>query len=294
MKMYANLHLHTTHSDGKYSPEEIVDIAKKEGYKAIAVTDHDTATAFPFLKEACGKNDMECIFGVEFSVWEEDKIYHLVGFNFNPEYKPMAEYLKKMALRQTDNTLCCFNEAVEKGGIKGVTWEEVLEYNKGIDWLCNEHVFNLLKSKGLENDQGYIKWFDDNFRYQRGKYPPKYRFNNLKEMTELIHDAGGITVLAHPNSYKEDIKEILKKGFDGVEVWHSEMKERDREYALKLALENNMYISGGSDHEGLCGGFYSAFKSEEELINSRYYVPKCSCGTTKEYYEEIKNMKINR
>ena len=53
MKLYANLHTHSTHSDGKYSPAEMVKVAKDEGYKALAITDHDTATAFPFLKEEC-------------------------------------------------------------------------------------------------------------------------------------------------------------------------------------------------------------------------------------------------
>ena len=69
MKMYANLHNHTTHSDGVYSPEEIVKVAKAEGYSAIAVSDHDTATAYPYLKAACEKENMECIFAVEFSIF---------------------------------------------------------------------------------------------------------------------------------------------------------------------------------------------------------------------------------
>lgn len=294
MKKYANLHTHTIHSDGKFSPEELVATAKKEGYKALAITDHDTATAYPHLVKACRENDMECIFGVEFSATDKDKWYHITAFNFNPEYEPMAEYLEKMALRQTDNTYKCFKEAVENGGISGIEWDEVLSFNKDVKWLCNEHVFNVMKAKGLVEDIGYLKWFDKNFRHQRGKFPPLYRFNNPKEMIDLIHDAGGIAILAHPCAYDEDTAVILKKGFDGVEVWHSRMNEAQREYALKLALENHLYISGGSDHEGLCGGLYSSFESEEELKKSYYYVPEGSSGTTKEYYEEIKNMKLNR
>lgn len=67
MKLYANLHTHSTHSDGKYSPEEMVKVAKAEGYKALAITDHDTATAYPFLKAECEKEGLDCIFGVEFT-----------------------------------------------------------------------------------------------------------------------------------------------------------------------------------------------------------------------------------
>ena len=67
MKFYANLHMHSTHSDGKYSPKELAKIAYDEGYRAAAVTDHDTATAYPEFKAACDELGMECIFGVEFT-----------------------------------------------------------------------------------------------------------------------------------------------------------------------------------------------------------------------------------
>ena len=53
MNLYANLHTHSTHSDGVFTPEEMVKVAKREGYKAVAITDHDTATAYPYLKAAC-------------------------------------------------------------------------------------------------------------------------------------------------------------------------------------------------------------------------------------------------
>ena len=62
MKLYANLHTHSNHSDGPYSPEKLVQIAKAEGYKAIALTDHDTATGFAQLEAACLKEGMEYIF----------------------------------------------------------------------------------------------------------------------------------------------------------------------------------------------------------------------------------------
>ena len=67
MEFYGMLHGHSTHSDGVLTPAEMVKVAKDEGYKAIAITDHDTATAYPELKAACEAEDMECLFGVEFS-----------------------------------------------------------------------------------------------------------------------------------------------------------------------------------------------------------------------------------
>ena len=145
---YANLHLHSSHSDGVYSPAELVRIAKDEGYHALAITDHDTVSAYPELVAACKAEGMECIFGAEFTVIDPDD-FHIVGFGFDPEYPEMKDYLEKMAMRQTDNTKKCFEKAVSLGDISGITWEEILEYNAGIPWLCNNHVFNAMMAKGL-------------------------------------------------------------------------------------------------------------------------------------------------
>ena len=175
MKPYANLHLHSTHSDGVFSPAELVAVAKEEGYKALAITDHDTASAYPELVAACEKEGLDCIFGVEFTV-SKPSYFHIVGFEFDPEYPEMKEYLGKMALTQTDNTKKCFDAAIKRGTIQGVTWDEVLEYNAGIPWLCNNHVFNTMEAKGLIKESEYMAWFEQNFRDEMCKYPPCCEF----------------------------------------------------------------------------------------------------------------------
>ncbi len=293
MELYANLHTHSTHSDGTYSPQEIARRAKDEGYGAIAITDHDTATAFPELKEACDELGIECIFGVEFSV-KVPKDYHIVAFNFDPEFPPMKEYLKNMGARQTDNTKHCFDEAVEKGDIVGITWEEVLEFNKGIIWLCNDHVWRAMLSKRLVKQEDYNAWFDKNFLYQRSKYPPSYDFLPLDRLVALIKAAGGFAICAHPHEQLDDIDYLMSVGIEGIEIWHGSLTEEERERAHKMALEKNLFISGGSDHRGLLGGMYDTFPTEEEMKNSIYYIEPHSLGTTREYFEEIKAHKLNR
>ena len=67
MKLYANLHTHSTHSDGGFSPRRLAQAAKEEGYGAVAVTDHDTVTGYQELREECEKLGLETIFGAEFS-----------------------------------------------------------------------------------------------------------------------------------------------------------------------------------------------------------------------------------
>lgn len=296
MKVYANLHLHSTHSDGKYSPAELVREAKAEGYKALAITDHDTATAYPELVAAAKEQGMECIFGVEFSV-NKPKNYHIVGFDFDPEYPPMKKYLADMAVRQTDNTYGVFNEGVEKGYFTGITWEEILEYNEGIKWLCNEHIFNAMLDKGLVEKCNYMEWFNKYVRDQRGHYPPTIPFKTLPEIVSMIKEAGGFAVAAHlfrPYGSLDDVDQLIEYGVEGIEVLHPDIPAEEQERAIRIALEKDLFVSGGSDHSGLCGGCYSGFPNEEELHKSPLYIPEMSAGVSRGFYEELKNRKINR
>ncbi len=285
--------MHSTHSDGVYSPRRLAEIAKEEGFSAIAITDHDTASAYPELQKACAELGLECIFGVEFTV-VRPRSYHIVGFHFDPEYPPMKKYLADMAARQTDNTRHCFDEAVEKGDIKGITWDEVLAYNRGIPWLCNNHVFELLKAKGLEKQENYMAWFTKNFEAQRGKYPPSCDFLPLDRLVALIKEAGGFAVVAHPHNQLDDIDALMAAGVEGLEVWHSNLTPDEKQRALEIAYEKNLFVSGGSDHEGLLGGYYSSFPDEESLKKSPFYIEPRSAGTTREFYLEIKAHRLQR
>lgn len=299
MKLYANLHTHTLHSDGKYTPAQLAQIAKDEGYLAVAVTDHDTATAFPELKKACDALGIDCIFGVEFSAPCPSLKYpngtnadfHITAYHFDPTFPPMREYLHQMAMRETDQTQILFERGLKEGLISGITWEEVLEYNKGIAWLCNEHVFLAMKAKGLVVDTDYNWFFDNVYGPRRSEVPPSYPFKTAPEIINLIHEAGGIAIVAHPHRQLQFIDALIDMGIDGLEVWHPDLSEEEKREAYRIGLEKNLYISGGSDHSGLCGGMYETF---DDPNSCPYFLDPCSVGTTKEYYEEIKFRKKNR
>lgn len=298
MELYANLHSHSTHSDGVYTPTELVKVAKDEGYKALALSDHDIGTGYPEFKDACEKEGLQYIFAVEFTVSEPDD-YHIVGFDFDPEYPEMKEYFDYKEKRSKYVNKCCFEEAVEKGNIKGLTWEEVLEDNKSIATVCNNHIYRTMLKKGLAKQEDYMEWFITNFEEQRGKYAKTfvsdYKRKNLKEMVSLIKAAGGIAVLAHPaDRHMDNIDEIIASGVEGIEVWHPDLNEEQRQRAYKIGIEKNLYISGGCDHSGLCGGLYSSFKDEEALKKAPHYIEPLSAGTTEHFFREIKERKLDR
>ena len=290
LKHYASLHMHSTHSDGVYTPKELVEVGRAEGYRALALTDHDTVTGNREVMEECKKAGLDSIFGIEFSTVSAEcgHGFHMTAFNFDPEYPEMKEYLRKLSEKESDQTRILFERGVEIGYLKNITWNEVLEYNKGITWLCNEHVFRAMKAKGLITDLEYPEFFETCFGKHRSEVPEKHSFMDIKDLIPLVHRAGGITVLAHPKNQLRCVPKLVEYGLDGIEVWHSMLLIEDRREALLLAKKYDLYVSGGADHEGLLGGEYARYEHPEETI---FYVPELSVGTSEFFFNEIRDMK---
>ena len=288
---YANLHMHSTHSDGKYTPEELARLAKVLGYGAIAITDHDTVTGNAPAKLECERIGIECIFGVEFcSKFEETgHVMHLTAFHFDPEHPYIKDHIYRMSERYGGLTRDLFHRGVKEGHITGITWEEVEEYNEGIRWFTAGHVFRAMKAKGLITDDGRSDLFEKCFsRELKIATPKRYGFPPIEEFIPAVHDAGGIILAAHPHDRLTDVEMLTKLGIDGLEIWHSDLPAAERLKAMKLALKYDMYVSGGDDHSGLLGGNY---KVGEHPKGSKYYYPCGSLGTTKYFFEEIRDAK---
>lgn len=287
MKFYANLHTHSTHSDGKYTPAELVRKAYEEGYRALAVTDHDTVTANAEVAELCRQYGMENIFGAEFYTAEG---YHIVGLDFHPDEPEMEEYLHRMAESEVHQTKTLFEQALERGSISGITWDEVLEYNRGIAWLCNEHVFRAMKNKGLVTDLDYNDFFNANYGGMRAAVAPLYPYKSVKDIIALIHKAGGLAIVAHPTAKRfAHIEELASYGLDGLEVFHPDLSAEERARALEFAERNHLFISGGTDHSGLCGGMYETFEHPEQ---SEFWMEPQSRGTSEQHFRELQSRSL--
>ena len=292
IKQFANLHNHSTHSDGVYTPNEIVAIAKKEGFGAFSTTDHDTVTACEPTRIACEELGLEWIFGAEFTspCSSLNTAFHIVGFNFDPDYPKMKQYLESLSLRQTFETKFLFDLAVKEGSIKGFSWQEVLDYNDGITWLCNEHVFRAMKDNGLISDAEYPNWFATLFRDRRRIVPSNpYSFMQTEDIVKLINDAGGMAIVAHPAKQLHLIEQLMKMGIVGLECWHANLRCVNQELdALKVAKKYGLFVSGGEDHSGLCGGQYDRFEEPEKC---QYYAAEQTLGTAECFFHELKSGK---
>lgn len=291
LQHYANLHTHSTHSDGVYTPEQLVEIAKNEGYGALAVTDHDTITACEPVRRACEAQGLEWIFGAEFSspCPALGATFHILGWHFDPEYPAMKQYLEERSYCETYQTRVLFERGVREGILPAVDWQEMLDYNAGITWICNEHLFRFLKSKGLMTDTDYPHFFKTAFGRRRGEVKMPLEFLPADKMIKLIHDAGGIAIVAHPHNQLRHMSELVRMGIDGTEVWHPDLRnEAERLEAIELAQKYDLFVSGGSDHSGLCGGQYQRYENPRECP---FYHPELSLGTSEEFFREIASAK---
>jgi adenylyl-sulfate kinase len=247
-----DLHLHTTASDGKLDPEEFIISAKKAGYTAIAITDHDTTAGLNRAINAGNKIDLEIIPGIELSSIEENREIHILGYFIDPDNEELQNVLAKI-IEARHNRACHMIDKLKKFGIS-ISAEEVQAISGG-EFIGRPHITKALLEKG------YIKMkpkpFSNEFIGRGGKaYVERFKIG-VKESIKLIKAAKGIPVLAHPGFLSDGtlliedvIGQFLPWGLKGIEVYYSRHTLEQIEYYKKIALKYDLLITGGSDWHG--------------------------------------------
>lgn len=253
MKM--DLHTHTTASDGKLTPTELIDLAIKRGIKALAIADHNNVRGIKEALEYSKNRDVEFVPGIEFSAnpGDLDKEIHIVGLFIDDNHNG----IKKLIGRQEE-----FGVIASKRMIKRlneldyeITFEECVNEKNRITF-GRPTIAQVLMRKYPEFKDS--KQVFNELLGKEGKAFFKNEFASIGEIIDIVHASGGIVILAHP-AYLNDadavIKEFIKLGGDGLEVecpyeGFGEEGQRLRDKFRKIAEENNLIISGGTDfHE---------------------------------------------
>ena len=303
--MYANLHTHSNHSDGGYTPKQLVEAAKREGYGALALTDHDTVSGCADVRAECEKNGLEFMLGVELNTpskllenqpkgMPDSHVisqFHIVALNFDPENAPLKEYIRSLGERKTEMTRQLVENALKCGRLRGIEWEEILEHNKDKTWISGSQVKAALVAKGIVEPNDFKFLTQTVFGQYAKDAVELFPYKPEHEIIKLIRDAGGIAVIAHPHMQLFCLDALVEMGINGVEVHHPEVTEAEMQAVYKYAIDKNLYISGGSDHYGLCSGYYERAPRPED---SRFYREPFIYGTSKQYFDEIKNKKLDR
>lgn len=246
-----DLHVHSTESDGTLTPEDLVAEAKKAGLAAFALTDHDTCQGVCKAMPLAASAGIELIPGIELSTDYHGKEVHIVGLYINTEneqlLKKTAEYRK---CRSERNALMV--EALRKEGIS-ITMEELAAENP-------DCVITRANIARFLYEHGQIKSVREAFDRYIGDHCKCY-VGRLKvastDAVRLIKEAGGTAILAHPLLYglsntnlQKMIDELKPVGLDGLEAIYSTYTTGEEQQMKRLARENGLLISGGSDFHG--------------------------------------------
>jgi predicted metal-dependent phosphoesterase TrpH len=237
-----DLHVHTKASDGEYSPTEVVKKAKEAGLKTIAITDHDTLDGIKEAQKAGKEFGVRVIPAIELSTKYKGKSVDILGYNITA-----GEELKSILSRLREGREERAKRIIEKFNDLGfsITLEDVMTFSEdGV--IARPHIAKAIVKKGYITD--YQTVFDDYLADGKPCAMDKMILTP-KEGINLIHQAGGEAVLAHPVYIGDDhlVRELLTFGFDGIEVWHRSQNKTDNEKYRRLADEFGLLMTGGSD-----------------------------------------------
>ncbi|MCR4802697.1 MAG: PHP domain-containing protein [Lachnospiraceae bacterium] len=249
---YIDLHVHSTVSDGTFTPTELVHLAKKNNVAAFALTDHDTASGVFEAQQAAKGTGVEVISGVEVSAGYKDSDIHILGLMIDPEYEPFKARLEK-ARQERDDRNAKMAENLANAGLD-IDIDRLTAAFPAGTVLTRAHFGRFLM------DTHQVSSINDAFDKYLNSKSPYYvsrKYISPEDTITLIKNAGGIPVLAHPLIYRlpeQELDALISRlkdaGLEGLEVFYSNNTGFDEGIARRYANKYNLVMTGGSDFHG--------------------------------------------
>ncbi len=265
--MLVDLHTHSTFSDGRYTPSQLVKMAAEAGIGILGITDHDSVNGIEEALNAAADAAGAPVIakGVELGTQVGESSVHILGYNIDIHNKNLLDKIEEMRHAREKR----LHRMLDKIGALGyhITVEQCDPKNRAVG---RPHVAKALVKKG------YFSSVEEAFDVllKRGKpgYEPQPKLSP-EESVELLHGAGGLAVLAHPAEIENLplVNTLLSTiPFDGIEVYHPSADEKMQQCFLQMAQKYKLLVSGGSDFHGVEGRFpeqLGIFKVYAEKVN---------------------------
>lgn len=279
-----DLHSHSVFSDGTVSPEVLVSQAADAGLVAYALTDHDSVEGIPRAMEAAHKCGLNLIPGIEISADHGGEGVHILGYFVDWENRNLGDSLHRMQTSRRER-IPRIVERLRSLGLD-ISSEDVFREHAEGSW-GRPHVARALLRKGL------VDSLEEAFRRYLRNAGPAFVVKEeptAREAITLIHQAGGVAVLAHPLAYRMTriqgelglshlLDGLIHDGLDGMEVTYANTSQDEIVFLMRHAQRRNLAFSGGSDYHGKTtpdvrlgtgrGGMYVPDSWLNELHNRR-------------------------
>lgn len=247
----ADLHTHTTASDGQYAPTELVRMAKGQGLEAIAITDHDTVDGLWEAVQAGKKYGLRIIQGIELSA-KEYPTFHILGYGITPDTPVLLKLCKRMKSRREERNERLLMFLYGKG--IGLSLSEVTEIAGG-DIIGRPHFAQAMVRHGYvsTNREAFDRYLDTVEYHEKveGGKP------SAQECIEAIKASEGKVSLAHPYQIGiscDELDILVKKlkdlGLDAIECFYPKYTAEEQKFYLHLANKYQLHCTGGSDFHG--------------------------------------------
>lgn len=252
--MNIDLHIHSSYSDGAYSPSELIILAAKQNVGVLAIADHDSVAGVAAGIEAGRTANISVISAVELSVqFERFQDVHLLGYGINHHDESFLQRLNSFSKRRelrNEEILQKINLLLLTEGRSEISDSEVRTYACGS--IGRPHIARVLL------DRNYVTNIEDAFRrYLIPCNVPK-SYWPIEDAIREIHRIGGVAVLAHPTGICKDLEELhriiseLKEiGLDGLEVFNNMGWPQEIEFLRRLAKDLQLIVTAGSDFHGI-------------------------------------------
>lgn len=239
----ADLHIHSSCSDGTETPSQILDLAILAGLCGLSITDHDTIQAYTpeFWKEAQEKK-IELLMGVEISSEWQGLTVHILAYSFDLS---LQSFIHQVQERRKERNI----RILEKLKKRGIQIDETELSVDSLQIVGRSHIAAaMVKKKAVSSMQEAFEQYlkDDGCCYAPGgKFAPH-------EVIQAIHESNGFAILAHPHFLKRGhfLREILALSWDGFECYYGVLPKGQEVPWVKMAQDRNLIITGGSDYHG--------------------------------------------
>lgn len=265
--MKSDFHIHSNFSDGVFSPEKLVDTAIDVGLQVIALTDHDNVLSYQVAQDYVEKNNkpLEIIKGVEINTLYKNYEVHILGYMMNTEDEDFQNLLKVQQAARIEQVNEIIDLLNKKEGIK-IKFEDIKKQVAEGGSIGRPHIAKAITNAGGTSNvmEAYAKYIHDNSPV----YVPR-KTVSPQDAVEIIYDAGGIPVIAHPHDIdiaETLIKELMTHGLRGIEAYHRKHSPACVEYFSSMAENLGLIVTGGSD-------FHAPNIMNGQIILGKNFVP---------------------